>query len=70
MLDKLDQRLLKAIEESPGATIAEIIRPFLGEKSQRSLRDRIQDMIEKGLIRTEKERHYVRCYLVAPQLEA
>jgi len=64
MLDRLDYKLLESIEKSPGATVAEIIRPFFGEKSQSALRDRIQDMIEKGLIRTEKERHYVRCYPV------
>lgn len=70
MLDKLDYKLLESIEKSPGATIAEIIWPFGGEKSQRALREWIQDMADKGLVRTEKERHVIRCYPMARKTEA
>lgn len=70
MIDQLDRRLLKAIEENPGAIVAGIIRPFLNEKAQRTLRDRIQDLERQKLIRLEKERHHVRCYLVANKEEA
>jgi DNA-binding Lrp family transcriptional regulator len=64
MLDKLDHKLLKAIEENPGATTADIIRPFLNERSPSALRARIYDLERHRLIRAEKERAYVRCYPV------
>lgn len=62
MIDQLDRRLLKAIQENPGSTVAGIIRPFLNERSPSALRTRIYDLERHRLIRAEKERAYVRCY--------
>jgi predicted transcriptional regulator len=62
MLDELDQELLREIARNPGASVIEVVRPFLGRKSLRALRDRIRSFEHYGLIRTKKERDRVRVF--------
>lgn len=55
MLDLLDKRILKSIDGyRPPAAIGEIIRPFLEEKSDRALRERIKHLEDEGFVRREK----------------
>lgn len=59
MIDRLDRRLLKAIVANKDARIVDIIRPFLPEKSNHTLRDRLKVLSEEGYIILEKQRDSV-----------
>jgi len=62
MLDKLDKAILKSADGyRPPAAISEIIRPYLVQKSDRALRDRIRHLEREGMIRLEK---HPNCVLV------
>jgi predicted transcriptional regulator len=57
--DELDRQLLKSIDKNQGSCISTIIRPFLLEKSETVLRQRIRALELEKLItvkRTKKER--------------
>jgi hypothetical protein len=56
MLDDLNRRILKeaAKHEKVAASISEIVKPFLNEKSDRALRERINDLANQGLFELEK----------------
>jgi hypothetical protein len=59
MKDELDRQLLKSIDRNQGSCISTIIRPFLLEKSETVLRQRIRALELEKLItvkRTKKER--------------
>ena len=70
MLDALDQKLLKRIEENPGASAIDIFCPFLEEKSESALRARIKNLAYLRLIRIGKTQDRVRCYPVTQKEEA
>ena len=70
MLDRPDQKLLESIKANPGGAMADILRPFIEQKSDTALRARIKNLAYLGLIRIEKTKDRVRCYPVAPTAEA
>lgn len=53
-LDKLDINLLKACQEKDGKSLAEILEPFLGHKSERALYYRFDRLEEMGLIEIDR----------------
>ncbi len=61
-LDELDKALELGAYETPGACIIELIRPFLAEKSESVLRQRIRDLELRHLIRLEPTKREVRVY--------
>jgi predicted transcriptional regulator len=63
-LDELDKALERGAYETPGACIIEIIRPFLTEKSESVLRQRIRDLELRHLIRLEHTKREVLVYPV------
>ena len=55
MLDILDRKILKLIDGyRPTAAIGEIIRPFLSDKSDRALRERVKHLEDEGFVKLEK----------------
>jgi len=54
MLDELDREILKSIDGKESPAISEAIRPFLGEKSDRALRERLRHLEREGLVRLKK----------------
>jgi hypothetical protein len=55
-LDRLDRRLLKAIRGNKDARMVDIIRPFLSEKSDRCLRERMIILSNENYVVLEKQR--------------
>ena len=56
-IDELDKALLDRINAIPCASIRDVIRPFLLEKSESVLRTRVRYLELHKLIKTEKNRH-------------
>jgi len=63
-LDLLDKAMQHSINEIPGCSIREIIRPFLLERSESVLRDRIRALELRKLIRLERTKREVLCFPV------
>jgi len=63
VMDEIDHAEVARIEENQGACIRDIIRPFFTVKSESVLRHRIELMAAHGIIRLQKEKGVVRCYL-------
>jgi len=61
-LDLLDKAMRHSINETPGCSIRDIIRPFLLERSESVLRDRIRALELRKLIRLERTKREVLCY--------
>lgn len=61
-LDKLDKKIQQSIIESPGCSIRKVIRPFLFERSESVLRDRVRALELRRLIRLQKTKKEVLCY--------
>jgi len=61
--DALDHTILNRIEENPGASIRDIIRPLLLERSESALRTRLSLLELRREIRLEKTKHQVRCFI-------
>ena len=60
MLDELDQQILKSIRENEKpAKVIDIIRPFLGRRSQRALRERLNKLHHLGYIELRKQAYGV-----------
>jgi predicted transcriptional regulator len=63
-LDELDKALLDRINENQGYSIRDVIRPFLLEKSESALRERIRALELRQLIKTKQTKREVECYPV------
>lgn len=68
-LDKLDKTIWHRIEKTPGCSIREAIRPYLSERSESVLRDRVRALELRQLIRLERTKKEVLCYPVAEVVE-
>lgn len=68
-LDKLDKAIQQGINEKPGCSIRDAIRPFLLERSESVLRDRIRALALRKLIRLESTKREVRCYPISEVVE-
>ena len=58
-LDELDEALKQRVFEKPGECIQDVIRPFLLERSESVLRQRISALELKQLIRSPKTKREV-----------
>ena len=63
-LDELDEALKQRVFEKPGACIQDVIRPFLLERSESVLRQRIRALELRQLIRLHKTKREVRIFPV------
>lgn len=61
-LDELDETLKQRVFEKPGACIQEVIRPFLLERSESVLRQRIRALELRQIIRLQKTKREVRLF--------
>lgn len=61
-LDKLDTALMHRVNANPGCCIRDAIRPFLLEKSESVLRERVRALELRKRIRTTKTKREVLCY--------
>lgn len=61
--DEIDRKLLDRIKEHPGEHVRAIIKPLFLEKSESALRSRIALLELRGLVRFERSKSEVRCYL-------
>jgi predicted transcriptional regulator len=68
-VDKIDKAMWHRIEKTPGCSIREIIRPFLLERSESVLRDRIRALELRQLIRLERTKREVQCFPVVKAVE-
>lgn len=55
VLDEQDIKLLRACKEKSGRQLAEILAPFLGTRSQRTLYRRIQRFENAGLVEIDRK---------------
>lgn len=60
--DQLDEHILNSIRKTPGVSISSIIKPFLLEKSETALRQRIRALELRQLIRIERTKKESRLY--------
>ena len=59
-LDDLDKEILREVARlSHSATISEILKPFKGKRAWSSLYGRLRLMEGQGLLKTDKQKHYV-----------
>ena len=65
MLDRLDRRLLKAINANENGRVFDVIKPLLSEKSSHALRDRLKALAREGYVILEKQRANVLVSLTA-----
>ena len=63
-LDELDEALKQRVFKKPGACIQDVIRPFLLERSESVLRQRIKALEQRQLIRLQKTKREVRIFPV------
>ena len=63
-LDELDKALKNRIRANPGFSIRDVIRPFLLQKSESVLRERIRALELRNLIRTTRTKKEVLCFEV------
>lgn len=63
-LDELDEALKQRVFKKPGACIQDVIRPFLLERSESVLRQRIRALELRQLIRLQKTKREVRIFPV------
>ena len=68
-LDKIDKAMWHRIEKTPGCSIREIIRPYLSERSESVLRERIRALELRKLIKTTRTKREVLCFGVVPEDE-
>ena len=61
--DEIDRTILDRIKEHEGENLRAIIKPLFLEKSESALRSRAAMLELRGLIRLEKTRSELRCYL-------
>jgi len=63
-LDELDEALKQRIFEKPGDCIQDVIRPFLLERSESVLRQRIKALELRRLVKLQKTKREVRIFPV------
>jgi hypothetical protein len=61
-LDELDVALKQRVFENPGACIRQIIQPFLLERSESVLRERIRALELRRMIRLQHTKREVLCF--------
>jgi len=61
-LDKLDKALWNRVKDNQGLSIRAVIRPFLLQRSESVLRDRVRSLELLKLIRTTKTKKEVLCF--------
>ncbi len=66
-LDAIDRGILNRIAEHPGISILQAIWPFLGERAETVLRQRVRQFEIEKRIRVERTRHEYRCFIANPQ---
>lgn len=60
--DEIDIALLKRVSEKPGMSIIELIRPFLLERSETVLRQRVRGLGLLKLISFQRTKHEIHCF--------
>ena len=65
MLDRLDRRLLKAINANENGRVVDVIKPLVTEKSSHALRERLKVLSKEGYVALEKQRANVLVRLTA-----
>ena len=60
--DELDEALQDRVKANPGLSIRAVIRPFLLQKSESVLRDRVRALELRKLIRTTRTKREVLCF--------
>ena len=66
-LDDLDKALLDRINTAKCFSIRDVIRPFLLQRSESVLRDRVRALELRQLIRTTRTKREIRCFGVMPE---
>jgi predicted transcriptional regulator len=67
-LDKLDKALWNRVKDNQGLSIRAVIRPFLLERSESVLRERIRALELRKLIKTTRTKREVLCFgVVVPE---
>jgi predicted transcriptional regulator len=67
-LDKLDKALWNRVKDNQGLSIRAVIRPFLLERSESVLRERIRALELRKLIKTTRTKREVLCFgVVIPE---
>lgn len=61
-LDGIDCGILNRIAQHPGISVLEAIRPFLDQRSETVLRQRVRQMEIEKRIRYERTRCELRCF--------
>ena len=61
-LDEIDNGIRQGINERPGCSIRDAIRPFLLQRSESVLRTRVRSLELRKLITTRKSKREVRCF--------
>jgi len=64
--DDIDRGILARISEQPGISILDAIRPFLAQRSETVLRQRVRQLAILGEIRIDPTRHISKCYIADP----
>ncbi|MHB8118642.1 MAG: hypothetical protein ACYDHX_07955 [Methanothrix sp.] len=60
--DNLDKRMLSCIVEHPGGSIRDVIKPFLKERTETTLRVRVRALWVHDLIEMRPGVNKVQCY--------
>ena len=60
--DDLDKQMLQSIMEYPGESIRDVIRPFLKERTESTLRTRVRTLSLHGFIEMRPGVNRVQCY--------
>ena len=67
-LDKLDKALWNRVKDNQGLSIRAVIRPFLLQRSESVLRERIRALELRKLIKTTRTKREVLCFgVVVPE---
>lgn len=64
-LDRLDKAILNRLDENPWFSIRDVIRPFLLERSESVLRERVRALELRNLIRLDKTKREVLCFRIS-----
>jgi len=61
-LDEIDNGIRQGINDKPGCSIRDAIRPFLSERSETVLRTRVRSLELRKLITTQRTKREVLCF--------
>jgi len=62
--DAIDIAIRQNVDEQPGCSISAAIEPLRLERSETVLRARVWQMVRRGEIRMEREKHFYKLYTV------